>query len=178
MDKLKSSVALIGFMGTGKTAIGKILAEKLGKRFIELDELIEKRAGKTINNIFREQDEIAFREIEISTVKEVAGEKNQVIACGGGVVLNRINIDRLKQEARIVLLTATPSLIFKRVSTGNNRPLLNTEHRLRSIRELLKFRRPFYERAADYNISTSKLSVEAVADQIIEKLRQDEDFHC
>ena len=172
---LKSSVALIGFMGTGKTAVGKVLAAKLGKQFIELDELIEKRAGKTINEIFR-GGEVAFREMEIAAVKEVAGKNNQVIACGGGVVLNRINIDRLKQESIIVLLTATPLLIFRRTSPSKNRPLLNTKDRLQSIRELLKFRQPFYKRAADFEISTSKLSVEAVADQIVDKLGQDESF--
>lgn len=162
-------------MGTGKTAVGKILAEKLGKRFIELDELIEKQAGKSINEIFR-GGETAFREMEIAAVKEVAGKKNQVIACGGGVVLNRINIDRLKEEAAIVLLTASPSVIFKRISANNDRPLLNTGDRLTRIRELLKFRLPFYERAADFTVNTNRLSVVAIAGEIIGKLRQDESF--
>jgi shikimate kinase len=172
---LKSSVALIGFMGTGKTAVGKILAERLGKRFIELDELIEKQAGKSINEIFR-GGETAFREMEIAAVKEVAGKKNQVIACGGGVVLNRINIDRLKEQAVVVLLSASPSVILKRTSGSNDRPLLNTGDRLTRIRELLKFRRPFYERAADFKIDTSRLSITAIAGEIIGKWRQDESF--
>ena len=173
---MKTSIALIGFMGTGKTAVGKILAEKLDKHFIELDELIEKRAGKSINEIFR-GGEIAFREMEIVAVKEVAGRKNQVISCGGGVILNRINIDRLKQESVIVLLTASPAIILKRTSTSNDRPLLNTNDRLQSIRELLKFRRPFYERAADITINNTGLSIEEVAARIIDKLRQDEGFN-
>ncbi|MBN1366975.1 MAG: shikimate kinase [Dehalococcoidales bacterium] len=172
---MKTSIALIGFMGTGKTAVGRILAAKLGKRFIELDELIEKRAGKSINDIFR-GGEIAFREMEIAAVKEVAGKKNQVIACGGGIVLNRINIDRLKQESITVLLTASPTVILKRTSTSNNRPLLNIGDRLQNIRGLLKFRKSFYDSAADLEINTTRLSIEDIADRIIEKLRQDESF--
>ena len=166
---MKSSVALIGFMGTGKTAAGKLLAEKLGKRFIELDAFIEKKAGKSVNEIFKD-GELAFREMEIAAVKEVSAGKNQVIACGGGVVLNRINIDRLKQQAIIVYLTATPGVIMRR-TTGAERPLLNTPDRLQRIHELLKFRRPFYERAADITVSTSRSNVNAVVSEIIEKLK-------
>lgn len=172
---MKSSVALIGFMGTGKTAVGKILAQVLQKQFVELDEFIEQRAGKSINEIFR-GGEIAFREMEIAAVKEIAGKKNQVISCGGGVVLNRINIDRLKQESVIVLLTASPVAILKRTSTSDSRPLLNTADRLQSIRDLLKFRRPFYERAADITINNTKLSIDEVVSRIIDKLKQDESF--
>jgi shikimate kinase len=174
---MKTSIALIGFMGMGKSAVGKVLAEKLHKKFIEMDVLIEQRAGKSIPEIFREDGEIAFREMEIAVVKEVAGGKNHVIACGGGVVLNKINIDRLRQDSRIVLLSAAPSVILQRTSGNNNRPLLDTQNRLQSIRELLKFRKPFYERAADFSINTTRLSIETIAGQIIEKLRQDEGFH-
>ncbi len=172
---MKTSIALIGFMGTGKTAVGKLLAEKLKKQFVELDELIEERAGKSIPQIFRD-GEIAFREMEITIVKEVSGRKNQVISCGGGMVLNKINIDRIQQDSVVILLTAAPSVIFKRTSANKDRPLLATEDRLKRIRELLKFRRPFYERAADFRINTTRLSVEAVVGQIIDRLRQDEGF--
>ena len=92
---MKSSIALIGFMGTGKTAVGQALAERLGKEFIETDTLIEVKAGRSIPEIFRRHGETAFRELEIEAIKEIAGRDNAVIACGGGVVLNKINIDRL-----------------------------------------------------------------------------------
>lgn len=173
---MKTSIALIGFMGTGKTAVGKVLADKLHKNFVEIDVLIERRAGKSISEIFKD-GEIAFREMEIAVAKEVSGGKNQVIACGGGVVLNKINIDRLHRDSYIILLTASPLVILKRTSGNNSRPLLDTQNRLQGIVELLKFRKPFYERAADFSINTTRLSVEAVAGQIIEKLRQDEGFH-
>ena len=92
---MKTSIALIGFMGAGKTAVGKALSEKLGKEFIELDPLIIEKAGKPIPRIFTEDGEIAFRELEIEVTKEVSGKKNAVIACGGGVPLNKINIERI-----------------------------------------------------------------------------------
>ena len=103
---MKSSIALIGFMGTGKTAVGRALAKKLNREFVELDSLIEQRAGKSIPDIFQQDGEIAFRELEIEVTKEVSRAKNLVIGCGGGIVLNKINIDRLRKEARIVYLTA------------------------------------------------------------------------
>ncbi len=174
---MKTSVALIGFMGTGKTAVGKALAEKLGREFIELDPLIEQRSGKTIPEIFKEEGEIAFRELEIAVTKEAAGKKDAVIACGGGVVLNKINIDRLKQEAVIVYLTASPGVILKRtLHDDEERPLLKVANPARTIRELLGLRKPFYERAADITINTSKLGIKTVVEQIIARLKEHEDF--
>ena len=172
---MKSNIALIGFMGVGKTAVGKALARKLNREFIELDSLIEQEAGKTIPEIFSQDGEVAFREFEIAVTKEVSRGENTVIACGGGVVLNQINIDRLRQKSRIVYLTAAPAVISKRVSGGGEeRPLLNVPDRVEKIRELLRFRKPFYERAADIKVDTSKLGIEAVVEQIIEKTRADE----
>ncbi len=168
---MKNSIALIGFMGTGKTAAGRRLAAKLGKEFIELDALIEKEAGRPIPEIFRRDGEVAFRELEIAAVKEVAGRANAVIACGGGVVLNTINIDRLREGCVIVCLTASPVVVLRRTSgDGGGRPLLAVPDRLRQIRGLMNARRPLYERAADITIDTSRLSTGAVTASIIEKL--------
>jgi shikimate kinase len=175
---MKTSIALIGFMGTGKTVVGKLLAQKLGKEFIELDALIEKRAGKSIPEIFRQDGEMKFRELEMEVTRDVADRENVVIACGGGIVLNNINIDRLRQECVIVCLTASPSTILKRTSKDKDgRPLLAVADRLRQIRELLKFRRPFYERAADIIVNTSRLRPEAVVGLIIGRLRKYENHH-
>jgi shikimate kinase len=175
---MKTNIALIGFMGVGKTAVGKALAGKLSKKFIELDSLIEQKAGKTIPEIFKQDGEIAFRELEIEVTKEVAKGKNQVIACGGGVVLNKINIDRLRNESIIVYLTASPKVILKRVSGGGmERPLLEASNQALTIQGLLTFRKPFYERAADIKIDTSKLDVESIVEQIINKLEEDESFN-
>lgn len=129
---MKTNIALIGFMATGKTAVGKLLAQKLGKKFIELDAVIEKKAGMSIPDIFRRDGEIRFRELEIEAVRDVSAAKNNVIACGGGVVLNTINIDRLKKESVIICLEASPSVILRRTSRDkDNRPLLNVTDRER-----------------------------------------------
>ena len=169
---MKSNIALIGFMGAGKTAVGKALAEKLNKNFVEMDSLIEQKAGKSIPEIFQYDGEIAFRELEIEVTKEVSRGKDQVIACGGGVVLNKINIDRLKEESIIVYLTASPGAVLKRISNDAEvRPLLKVENPSSTIKELLRFRKPFYERAADIKVNTSNLDINSVVEQIIIKLK-------
>ena len=175
---MKTNIALIGFMGTGKTAVGKALAEKLSKEFVEMDALIEQKAGKPIPDIFQQDGEIAFRELEINLAKEIAQRKNLVIACGGGIVLNKINIDRLRKESIIVYLTASPEVILKRVSSDQEiRPLLNVPDPASEVPALLKFRKPFYERAADIQIDTSKLNINSVAEQIIDRLKGNESLN-
>ena len=175
---MKTNIALTGFMGTGKTAVGRLLAKKLDMEFIEMDPLIEQKAGKSIPDIFQQDGEIAFRELEIGVTKEVAGMKNVVIACGGGLVLNKINIDRLTESAGIVYLTASPGVILRRISKEvGQRPLLEVDNPIQTIRELLRFRKPFYERAAAITINTSKLDINTVAEQIIGKLKEDESFN-
>lgn len=169
---MKSNIALIGFMGVGKTAVGRALARKLGKQFVEMDSLIEQKAGKSIPDIFQQDGEITFRELEIEVTREVARGKNLVIACGGGIVLNKINIDRLRQQAIIVLLTASPRVILKRTSgDGVRRPLLEVGDPALTIRELLKFRKPCYEHASDTRIDTSRLDIESVVAQITARIR-------
>ena len=175
---MKTNIALIGFMGTGKTAVGKALAEKLDKKFIELDLLIEQKAGKSIPDIFQQDGEIAFRELEIAVTRQVAADSNSAIACGGGIVLNKINIDRLKESSRMVYLAASPLAILRRTSgEPGQRPLLEVDNPTRTIREMLQFRKPFYERAADITINTSRLNIHAVAEEIISRLKEDEGFN-
>ena len=135
--------------------------------------IIEQKAGKTISEIFCQDGEIQFREAEIETTKEVSRKKNTVIACGGGMVLNKINIDRLRNECIIVYLTASPQIILRRTSGDKNkRPLLMDTEQMPRIRELLRYRKPFYERAADIKVNTSRLKVNSVAREIIGKLKE------
>lgn len=172
---MKTNIALIGFMGTGKTAVGKALAEKLGKEFVEMDSLIEQKTGKAIFDIFQKDGELAFRQLEIDMTRDVAQRQNLVIACGGGLVLNKINVDRLRQSSVMVYLTASPPMILKRtLKDGETRPLLSTPDRAKRIRELIAFRKPFYERAVDIRVETSKLDIEAVAEEIVSKLKENE----
>jgi shikimate kinase len=175
---MKSSVALVGFMGTGKTVVGKELARKLGKQFIETDDLIVRKAGKSISEIFRQDGEIAFRALEIEIIKAIAHTKNAVIACGGGLVLNKINIDRLREECIIIYLTASAGVILRRTSgDAGRRPLLAVPNRLQQIRELCRFRQPYYRQAADIIVNTSRLSTRMVVARIEEELEDNESFN-
>jgi shikimate kinase len=170
---MKTNIALIGFMGAGKTVVGKVLAQRQGREFIETDLLIERRAGKSIAEIFREDGELRFREIELDIIRDISWGENQVIACGGGVVLNKINIDRLKKKAVIVYMAASPRAIIRRTAQDRGvRPLLNVDDRAGEIRELLRFRRPLYENAADITINTSSLGINAVVNMIIAELKR------
>ena len=150
------NIVLTGFMGTGKSTIGKLLAEELKKDFIDTDLFIERRYGKSIPQIFEEEGEERFRELEANVIKEIAKRKNAVISCGGGVVLNPVNVERLRKKGRIVLLTASLEDIMKRISEDRKRPLL----RKYKIETLLKLREPIYFSVADFIVNTTDVSVE------------------
>ena len=169
---MKSNIVLIGFMGTGKTEVGQALAKRLNRGLIEIDSKIEQMAGKSIADIFKDNGEIYFREQEIEAIKQAVTREKQVIACGGGVVLNTINIDRLRETGVIINLVASPDTILKRTSVNAGiRPLLNVQQPAERIRELMKFRKPFYDKAADFTVNTSKLNIDTVADKIIDRLK-------
>jgi shikimate kinase len=166
-----------GLLASGKTVVARRLARRLGKKLVELDTLIEQRASKTVARIFAEDGETAFREWEIALVKEVATGRDQVIATGGGVVLNKINIDRLRQGSIIVYLEALPPAILRRTqSSATVRPLLAGEDKATTIEKMLLLRQPYYDQAADIRLDTSLMTVDAVADQIVKLLKQYEDF--
>jgi shikimate kinase len=174
---MKTNVALIGFMAVGKSVVGKSLAEKTGKTFVEIDPLIEQKAGKSIPRIFKEDGEIAFRELEIAVIKEQTGGKNLIIACGGGVVLNKINIDRLKQEAVVVWLTASTQSIMERLAKAHEtRPLISNQNQENDVEALYAFRLPFYERAAEIQVDTTGLSIAHVVKNIMDKLKKYADY--
>jgi len=175
---MKSNIALIGFMGAGKTAVGRALAAKLNRKFVEMDALIEEKAGKPITDIFRQDGEAAFRKLESEVAVEVSRDKNQVISCGGGVVLNQANVDSLKQGSVLVYLTASPEETAKRTAgDGGKRPLLDNPDKDAVIREMMAFRQPFYKRAADITIDTTELEIDAVVEQIIARTKGNESPH-
>ena len=160
------NIVLVGFMGTGKTEVGKILSKKLGYALIDADTEIEKRQNMAITEIFRQQGEPAFRDIEAEVIKQLSGLKKNVISTGGGAVLRQENIDNLRANGVIVCLSATPETILQRTSVNNDRPLLQTENPLQKIKELLEYRRPYYEKA-DIMIDTENKSPLEVAEEII-----------
>src|SRR5687767_3940039 len=147
------NIALCGFMGTGKSSVGRLVAEQLRFAFLDTDTVIEARAGKTIAEIFADQGEEAFREMEHRLVKELAVREQTVIATGGGLIVNPENLASLKQHAYVVCLWASPETIWSRVKTQTHRPLLQEADPLEKIRRLLTERKPCYKQA-DVLLST------------------------
>ncbi|WP_287586219.1 shikimate kinase [Candidatus Borrarchaeum sp.] len=168
---MKNNLVIIGFMATGKTSVAQALASKLGKEYVSTDDLIVKKANKYIPKIFEDDGEIKFRELEIEIVKTVSEMDDIVVDCGGGVVLNWINVVRLKEKGIIVLLTASVERILERSSSSTERPLLNVQNTREKIVALLKFREPFYEKAADVIIDTNNLSIDNIVAQILDFLK-------
>lgn len=152
-------------MGTGKTSVGRLLAKKKKFNFVDLDELIEFRERRRIVDIFAKEGEPYFRKVEKKALKEVAGQKKFVVACGGGIVLDKENIKIMKNSGIMVCLTAAPKEILKRVAANTGRPLLNVRDPARRIEVLLKMRTPYYMQA-DKTIDTTGLSVKEVVEKI------------
>jgi shikimate kinase len=160
-----ANVALIGFMGAGKTSVGRLVAENLGFEFLDTDELIQSRAGRTIADIFAKEGEPAFRALEKQVVQELAARKKTVISTGGGLPTNPENLAALKSYALVVCLWASPEKIWERVRHQSHRPLLHDADPQKKIRELLTAREPFYKQA-DVLINTDLRSVREAAQQI------------
>ena len=156
-----SNIYLVGFMGTGKTAVGRERARKLKWRFLDLDDLIELREGRRICDIFANDGERYFRRIERAVLKDAAAQKKFVVACGGGVVINPENIRIMKEAGVIIGLSASLNTILKRTRKAAHRPLLNVEDPRKKIEHLLKLRAPYYTQA-DKTIDTSKCSIAEV----------------
>lgn len=152
-------------MASGKTSVGKELAKKLKWQFVDLDELIELREKRLIKDIFAQDGEAYFRRVEKRVLKEAAKERKFVIACGGGVVLDKDNIALMKESGTIFCLKARPEVILKRSSGTANRPLLNVPNPKEKIALLLKLRAPYYAQA-DKVVDTSKLSVKEVVTKL------------
>ena len=169
----KDSIALIGFMATGKTTIGKALVEYLGNdyTFIETDQVIIQEVGRPIPRIFAEEGESKFREYEISVCEKVSKLNKVVISCGGGVVLNRVNIENLKKNCHIVLLRTNPEEIYKRALKNGKatRPVINKEDIKREIKEILNSRKPYYDAAAEIIIDTTEKKIQNIVREIVIK---------
>ncbi len=160
-----NNIYIAGFMGTGKSAVGRQLAKIKKWYFVDLDELIELKQKSRIVDIFAKYGEAYFRGIEKKALKEVSVQDKFVVACGGGVVLDKYNIKLMKKTGMLICLSATPAEILKRVSAQTHRPLLNVKNPLKRIELLLKMRAPSYMQA-DKIINTSNLSVKQVAQKI------------
>ena len=163
------NIYIMGFMGTGKTTVGKALAKKLGKDFIDLDNEIELYEGMSINEIFEEKGEDYFRQIETKVLKEIAEKKDLIVSTGGGSIVTHGNLEIVKSSGILITLMASPEEILRRVSGNNDRPLLNVGNPLETIKKLLFERAPFYIKA-DYIIETTNKNIEEVVEEILEIL--------
>ena len=166
-----NNIYLVGFMGTGKSHIGKELAKKKKWRFIDLDDLIEFKEKMRIRDIFAQAGEPYFRQAERAVLKEVAKEKKFVVACGGGIVIDPENIKIMKNTGVIICLSASVDVILKRTSGLPDRPLLNVADPKKQIELLLKMRAPYYAQA-DKTIDTTKLSPKEIVGRIIKITRK------
>jgi shikimate kinase len=164
------NIVLTGFMGTGKTEVGRELAQLKGLKLIDVDNEIEKSEKMTINDIFEEFGEEKFRGIETEMIEKVSREENVIISTGGGAVLKQQNMDALKKTGIVICLMAAPETILERTGNSDERPLLKVEKPLEKINELLQFRRPYYEQA-DIIINTEEKTPLQIAEEIIDKIR-------
>lgn len=166
------NVVLIGFMGTGKTSTGRLLAGRLGRPFIDIDRKIEQEEGLAISEIFTRRGEAYFRAKEKDTIARVARKRRAIIATGGGVVLDPDNMERLRASGVIICLTASVAVILERTGRRTTRPLLARPDREEIVARLMAEREPLYA-AADFTVDTSGLSPRLVTEKIIAYLRQE-----
>lgn len=163
----KENIILIGFMGSGKSTIGKKLSRALDYRFLDTDAMIEERSGKTITRIFAEDGEAAFRKAETDLLEDLLqNESHCVIATGGGMPLRPENAEYLKKIGLVILLNATPETILDRLKDDTQRPLLQGDNKEEKVRTLYNERLPKYTAACDHIVDTEKKSFYAIINEI------------
>jgi len=166
-----SKIILVGMMGAGKTTIGKLLSNKLGYDFIDLDKIIEENSGVKINTIFEIEGELGFRERELQVLIDSLEKDKVVISTGGGVVTYEKSRAHLKKHnALIIYLKANLQTLFNRLKNDNSRPILNVDDKERIIEKILEEREPYYQDLADMKIDTSQIKSADVVKFIIKKM--------
>lgn len=170
----RPQLALVGFMGTGKTTIGNLAAAALGFRFIDLDIMVAAAAGCSIPEIFAREGEAGFRSREHDMLLAISGHPGQVLATGGGIVLRPDHVPHLRRAGLVVALIASPEVIAVRVSEGEGRPLLRNNPE-ENVRRLLQEREPLYREAADLILDTGALAPAEAADELV-RWYQDKSF--
>lgn len=161
----RPNLYLVGFMGTGKSAVGRSVAESLGLRYLDSDHAIEQKAGRTISAIFADEGEPHFRTLERQFVETGHPSHGCVVSCGGGLILQPGILEILKTKGVIVVLTASAETIYERTKNNPNRPLLQVENPLTRIRELLGQRLPIYQRAG-IEVMTDNRKLKEVASHV------------
>lgn len=160
------NIYLIGMMGSGKTSSGRELARLLGVSFVDLDELVAERAGRSINEIFKFEGEPFFRALERNVLEEVASRSDQVVATGGGSILDPLNRERMRRTGITIYLKASLPTLWERVKQKKDRPLLETRNPQEMLAYLFRLRGPLYEAEADKTFLTDRKSPEEIALEI------------
>jgi shikimate kinase len=167
-DRFPDGLALVGYRGTGKTTVGRLLAERLGRPFVDADRELEARAGRPIRAIFAEEGEPAFRDLEEATLRDLAARPGVVLATGGGVVLRGPNRRALRRFGFVVWLTASPDVLAGRLrDDGGGRPALTAAGPLAEIAAVLEARTPLYREVADAVVETEGRTPAQVADAVL-----------
>jgi shikimate kinase len=166
-DHMKTNIVLIGYMGVGKSEVGGSLARSLKMKYIDTDDMIVAEEGRSIPAIFKADGEEYFRNCETRMLDKLSGANGNVISTGGGIVLRKENVKKLKELGPLVLLTSRPEVIEKRLKKAKNRPLLDVGDRGSKIRKMLESRGPVYDSVADLKVDTSDASVDEVVKQIV-----------
>lgn len=162
----RKNIALIGFMGAGKSTIGTLLARRLGMRFVDLDEDISREAGMSIPEIFQREGEEGFRDHESRALRENLHGEGKVLACGGGIILRPENVDLLRERCTVIYLQAGRETILQRVGGGEGRPLLAAGDVAERVEELMARREEAYRRAAHVVVTTDERTPEEVVEEI------------
>lgn len=167
------NIILVGFMGSGKSSIGRLLHQSLGYQLIDTDRIIEEQTGKTISDIFSQDGETVFRELETNLLQELtsAETSKHIISTGGGMVSSPENRALLRQLGFVVWLKCSTEEIYKRTSKNNDRPLLQCKDPVKTIDKLLQERSPLYAQTAHLEINTTGLSLDEVSCGILESAR-------
>lgn len=165
--KISSNIFFIGYMGTGKTSVCNYLCELLNTQCVDIDNVIVERELKSIQQIFLENGENYFRDLETNILIELQSKSNIIISCGGGIILREENINSMKKNGKVVLLTASPQTIYDRIENANDRPLLNNKMNIEYITEMIEKRKNKYLEAADIIINTDNKKICDIAEEII-----------
>ena len=164
----KRALVLIGFMGSGKTSVGSVLAKKLGMDCVDTDKYIEAGTGKKISDIFAESGEEYFRKLETASIDNLADDSaGRVICCGGGTPLLEKNVKILKRMGKVIWLDVSPETVLERLKDDTTRPLLQREDKETAVKELMESRYEKYRAAADIIIKVDGKTPEKIADEII-----------
>jgi shikimate kinase len=173
------NIVLIGYRGTGKTSVGSALAKKLGRTFYDADAYIEEKAKASIRDMVARKGWPFFRAKEKEAIAELSASDGCVIAAGGGAVMDPANVTRMKDGGVVILLKASAEVIFQRMredeKTEQQRPGLTGKDPYEEIEEVLQYRQPLYEKAKDFSVDTTSMSIDEVLEEIVQGLKDYEE---